>query len=167
MGKNTVWTGGIQITRLSLMQNWKEELTQLVVLSSALYEIDDTAASARPLETKWCKKEILGHLIDSAANNHQRIVRLLQERRLTFPGYEQDYWVSGQHYRNRSWRELIELWFAYNQHLAHVIGGIDSQSLSHVWESPDGPVTLEFLVKDYLRHLRHHLKQILEAEPHG
>ena len=64
----------------------------------------------------WTKKEILGHLIDSAAINHQRFVRAQFTDDLVFDGYVQDDWVKVQDYQNRDWRELVELWHGYNRH---------------------------------------------------
>ena len=122
--------------------------------------LSDEAASARP-DGKWSAKEILGHLIDSAANNHQRFVRMQLAPHLEAPGYQQEQWVRLGHYVNRVWPDLIELWLAYNLHLAHVVQHLDPTTLSNTWTSPDGDVvTLEFVATDYLAHLHHHLDQI-------
>jgi hypothetical protein len=125
-----------------------------------LSAIPEQAAAQRPAPNKWSKKEILGHLIDSAANNHQRFVRLQLERELSLPGYEQDDWVRVGRYQDLPWTELIALWAAYNRHLATIIESIDPSALNHVWHSPGGDVTLEFIATDYVRHLKHHLQQI-------
>jgi hypothetical protein len=100
---------------------------------------------------KWSRKEILGHLIDSASNNHQRFVRAQLDGELNFPGYSQDGWNRAQQYQSEPWANLVQLWSSYNRHLAHVIAAIPEDA---------GP-TLEFLVTDYVRHLQHHLEQIL------
>lgn len=111
---------------------------------------------------EWTAREILGHLIDSASNNHQRFVRAQFAPLLVFPGYEQEAWTMMQGYRDESWADLVALWAGYNRHLAHVIGMIPDSAAGHRCEIGGGePVTLEFLVVDYLRHLRHHLDQIL------
>ncbi len=121
---------------------------------------------------KWSPKEIIGHLIDSAANNHQRFVRAQFKDDLVFSGYDQDQWVNSQHYNEASWGELIELWRRYNLHLIHVIAQIPENDLTRMrtehnlhkiaWKTVDQkiPVNLEYLVRDYLDHLKHHLKQI-------
>src|SRR6185503_9111140 len=120
-----------------------------------------TAASKRPAPGNWSPKEILGHLVDSAANNHQRFVRLQLGSRIDLPGYDGDAWVSLQRYQDRSWREIIELWRMYNMQLAWLIRGVDSGALRHVWRTPDGKdLDLEFIMRDYVVHLRHHLEQI-------
>jgi hypothetical protein len=133
------------------------------VLASALprlQAISEEAAAQKPAPDKWSKKEILGHLIDSAANNHQRFMRLQLQPEISLPGYDQDNWVRLNRYQQTSWREIVTLWSAYNRHLATVIESLDDAALGHVWHAPDGDLTLEFIATDYVRHLEHHLKQI-------
>jgi hypothetical protein len=125
-----------------------------------LSAIPDDTASIKPAPTKWSKKEILGHLIDSAANNHQRFVRLQLQPEIGLPGYDQDSWVRLNRYQQKPWTEIIALWSAYNRHLVSVIESIDDSALGHVWHAPDGDVTLEFIATDYVRHVKHHLTQI-------
>src|SRR5437868_6431768 len=123
-----------------------------------LRAISEAEASIRPAPGKWSKKEILGHLIDSAANNHQRFVRLQLNARLDLPGYDQDQWVRVQQYQNRAWSEIIDLWYMYNTQLTAVIRHVDPKTLGHVWHTPDGKdLGLEFLIRDYVVHLHHHL----------
>jgi len=111
---------------------------------------------------KWSRKQIVGHLVDSAANNHQRFVRAQEHQELVFPGYAQNHWVNAQRYGERSWSELVTLWENYNRHLAHVIAAIpeDRRSTRCVIGN-DEAVTLGFLVHDYVRHLGHHLGQLM------
>jgi len=125
-----------------------------------LSAIPEQAAGLKPAPGKWSKKEILGHLIDSAANNHQRLVRLQLEHEISLPGYDQDGWVRVTGYQQLRWMELVALWAEYNRHLATIIESLDPSVLDHVWHSPDGDVTLEFIATDYVRHLNHHLQQI-------
>src|SRR4029077_14773042 len=94
-----------------------------------LREIDEISASKRPAPGKWSKKEILGHLIDSAANNHQRFVRLQLSPRIDLPGYDGDEWVRVQRYQARPWLEIIDLWQKYNTQLAAVIRHVDPKAL--------------------------------------
>jgi hypothetical protein len=77
--------------------------------------------AARPMEGGWSAQQIVGHLIDSAANNHQRFVRAQFTDHLDFPGYEQEQWVLAQRYESEPWPRLLDLWLAYNRHLAHVV----------------------------------------------
>ena len=109
---------------------------------------------------KWSPKQVIGHLIDSAANNHQRFVRAQEGESYAGPGYTQDVWVSVQGYQEASWDDLIALWRAYNRHLAHVIERIpEARRGTTCTIGSDQPITLGFLVADYVRHLRHHLAQ--------
>ena len=122
------------------------------------------AASVRP-GGAWTRKQILGHLVDSAANNHQRFVRAQLQDELVFPSYEQEGWVAVQAYSERPWPSLVALWEALNRHVAHVIARIPRERLARpVRLGEHAPMTLEFVARDYVRHLRHHLEQILEPE---
>lgn len=122
--------------------------------------IPDKDASRSAAPNQWSKKQILGHLIDSAANNHQRFIRLQASPELHFPGYQQNDWVRLNHYDARPWQELVTLWSAYNRHLADVIEQIAPETLGHIWDWEEGRYTLEFVATDYLAHLRHHIAQI-------
>jgi hypothetical protein len=127
-----------------------------------LEAITDEQARQRTAPDRWSKKEILGHLIDSAANNHQRFVRAQLAPHVDLPGYRQEQWVRAQHYQSEPWQELVQLWLLLNRHLAHVIEQVPAPSLVHT-VALDGkpPISLAFLIEDYLRHLKHHLEQIL------
>lgn len=119
------------------------------------------AARRKPAPDKWSAQEIIGHLIDSASNNHQRFVRPQQGGDYSGPGYEQEHWVSVQGYRDAPWMELLDLWRLYNRHLARVIERVAPGTLGvtcHVGEY--APATLGFVIEDYLAHLRHHLRQV-------
>ncbi len=110
---------------------------------------------------KWSRKEILGHLVDSAANNHQRFVRAMNADELRFPAYVQVDWVKSQDYAGESWQLLVELWSALNLHLAHVIDRIPAaRAATPIRLGDKEPVALEAVVADYLRHLEHHLEQL-------
>jgi len=139
-----------------------EELEATVEAArGGLLAIGEEAAGRRSGPDQWSKKEILGHLIDSASNNHQRFVRLQHDKLLVMPSYQQVDWVRTQNYEGREWRELVEFWAAYNRHLAHVIRHADASAAGNVWKTPNWEHNLGYLIEDYLVHLRHHLAQIL------
>ena len=109
----------------------------------------------------WSRKEVVGHLIDSASNNHQRFVRASLQDSLEFPGYDQNGCVRVQAPNDADWNVLVSLWAAYNRYLAHVIARIPAPKLETPCRIGSGePVTLRFLAEDYVRHLVHHLEQI-------
>jgi hypothetical protein len=129
-------------------------------------------ASLRPAPGKWCPAEIIGHLIDSATNNHRRFVLGQLQDDLVFPGYDQDAWVRVQCYRDAPWEELVASWRALNLRIAHVMEAAGDpartrprhpHSLDRIAFSPvpeDRPATLGALMEDYVDHLEHHLRQI-------
>jgi hypothetical protein len=110
---------------------------------------------------KWSPQQVIGHLIDSASNNHQRFVRAQEGSPLVFPKYEQEHWVRCQHYEASEWPALIGLWHAYNHHIAHVIEHIPEELRNvQCTIGSYAPETLAFLAHDYVVHLEHHLRQI-------
>jgi hypothetical protein len=109
----------------------------------------------------WSRKQVLGHLIDSASNNHQRFVRALLQEELRWPNYDQAGCVRVQHYHDASWSNLVELWMSFNSLLAHVLARVPEAKRKTRCMIGDGPaMTLEELAEDYLVHMRHHLEQI-------
>ena len=99
----------------------------IVSETARLKNIPEAESRRRSSPGEWAPIEVLGHLIDSAANNHQRFVRAQFTDDLVFPGYEQDQWVNSQHYREASWSDVIQLWSAYNLHLVHVASMIPEE----------------------------------------
>lgn len=140
------------------------ELADLLrTVPSRLATFSDHDAAEPLAPGKWSRKQILGHLVDSASNNHQRFVRAALAGELIFPPYEQDGWVAVQAWADAPWERIRRLWEEYNLHLHHLMEKIPAgrhESLCIVEEK--SPVTLEYLMRDYVRHLKHHLKQLLE-----
>lgn len=147
-----------------MVQALADELNRIVdETAPELRMLVEGAAATKKKPEVWSIKEILGHLIDSAANNHQRFVRAQQADTFTWPGYTQEAWVRLQDYQSRPWLELVELWIHYNRHLAHTISRIPDKALSVPCRiGTSDPVALSFLLQDYLSHLQHHLRQIWE-----
>ena len=142
-----------------------------------LSQISEERSAVPPAPGKWSPREVIGHLIDSASNNHVRFVRAALEEDMIFPGYEQDGWVSVQRYGEASWRDLLDLWAAFNRHLARTMAGIpinprrrqrDRHNLDRIAFKavPAGtPATLDYFMDDYVDHLEHHLRQVLGSWP--
>jgi DinB superfamily len=140
--------------------------------TAQLREIPEERSRRKSSADDWAPIEVLGHLIDSAANNHQRFVRAQFTDDLIFSGYEQNEWVGSQRYRDESWPDVIQLWSAYNLHLLHVASVVPEVALikprtrhnqDQIAFNPvdkNEPATLEYLIRDYVDHLRHHLNQI-------
>jgi hypothetical protein len=147
------------------MNSFADSLENIVNQVSPMLRSKSDEHVRKPLGLgKWSRKQILGHLIDSAANNHQRFVRTLIETPLAFPPYEQNSWVSLQAYQEHDWQVMVDLWSAYNRHLAHVIGRIpESQMIRECIIGNKPAVTLGWLIEDYIRHLKHHLRQIVDV----
>ena len=110
-------------------------------------------------------KQILGHMIDSASNNHQRMVRLQYTSRLDFPDYrlQNDQWIEIQNYQEEHWITLVQLWKYFNLHIAHLIAQVNKSALKNSWTDCDGvKVTLDQMIHGYLSHLKLHLGEIEE-----
>lgn len=110
-------------------------------------------------------RQILGHLTDSAANNHHRIVRLQYTDNLVFPDYRQDNdrWIKIQDFQNENWEDLVTFWKYYNLHLVYIIGNIDLNFIKSTWNDFEGTTeTLDTIVKGYLWHLNLHVNEIKE-----
>jgi len=151
----------------------EEELRSAVVAATPrLLALSEADAARAPAPGKWSPKEVIGHLIDSASNNHGRFVRAQFEDDLVFLEYEQDSWVVSQRYRTAPWRELVELWRLLNLHIARVIEALppwvrERPRAQHNFDRTawrpvprETPTTLEYFLRDYVGHLKHHLGQI-------
>jgi len=156
------------------VKNFRETIQ---LASERLSQISEEESAKALAGGKWSSKEIIGHLIDSASNNHSRFVRAQLESDLVFPGYDQEKWVAIQRYGDEPWAQLIALWKHYNLHLSHLIlisnetsrrqpratHNLDRIAFKSV--AGDEPATLEFFMRDYVDHLRHHLRQIFDGMP--
>lgn len=151
---------------MSLLKNTSAQETAKAleqVLTTAvpqLQQYSSVQAAEKPAPGKWSKKEIVGHLIDSALNNHQRFVRA-QQGPIEMPGYAQDFWVQSQGYQDADWETLIRVWDTINRNLARIMRLIPAEALQQTCRIGNNePVTLEYLVTDYLVHMKHHLRQL-------
>ena len=144
------------------MKELSENLLRVVEAAEPrLREISEPESEKSALPGGWSRKQLIGHLIDSASNNHQRFVRASLQPSLEFPGYDQEGNVKVQAVQEADWTMLVSLWAAYNCYLAHLIAHLPPSKLKTVCRIGSGePVTLEFVATDYLTHMLHHLEQI-------
>ena len=156
------------------MSSVEADLWNIVEAAVArLRTMSDENAAISPAPGKWSPKQVIGHLIDSATHNHQRFVRAQLEDELVFRGSDQDAWVRVQRHQERPWVDLVTLWAGYNRHLARLVKDIPSEVRTSVrtqhnldeiaWSPlPEGSdATLELLLRDYVSHLEHHLRQAI------
>jgi len=144
------------------MKELSEKLVKTVTSAEGkLRQVSEENSSTPVLKGGWSRKQVIGHLIDSASNNHQRFVRATLQGSLDFPRYDQDGCVRVQAIQNAPWPLLVSLWTDYNLYLAHVIANLPASRQNATCRiGEDEPVTLKFLAEDYLTHLSHHLDQI-------
>lgn len=157
----------------ALLEDFRNTVEATAVRLRAMPERE---ASLHRTPGKWSPKEIVGHLVDSASNNHQRFVRVQFRDDLLFAGYDQEVWVRVQRYQDAEWTPLVQLWEAYNLHLIHVVAAMPDEVLQRprhphsldqiAWQTVPAsePVTLAYFIRDYVGHLKHHLSQIFAAE---
>jgi hypothetical protein len=126
-----------------------------------LTEISEENMSTKPSPTKWSKKEIIGHLIDSATNNHQRFVRG-QFENIPEISYDQNNWNEFSFYNQIESKQIISFWTIYNKQTIEIIKRIRKENLEKQIKIGNNILTLELLIIDYVEHLEHHLKQIIE-----
>ena len=159
------------------MPGYVAALRSAIEKSTPLLEkMSDESTRRRPAPGKWSPREIIGHLIDSASNNHQRFVRAQFQDDLVFPGYAQDAWVSTQQYQDAPWDQLLSLWRSFNLHIARVMESVSTENrlrprsrhnLDEIASKPvprDQPATLDYFMEDYVWHLQHHLDQIIKRD---
>jgi len=137
-----------------------------------LAAVPEAESCRRPRPGGWSPREIIGHLIDSASNNHGRFVRGALEDSLVFATYDQEAWVALHRYHDQVWAALLERWTAFNEQLAVAVEHIADSALTRrrrehnfdriAWKTvaASEPATLEYLIRDYIGHLRHHLAQV-------
>lgn len=138
------------------------ELKDLILQTEMrLMQFTDEEAGVRPSPEKWSRKEVLGHLTDSALNNYPRFIRAQQGAFTEVPGYNQDFWVEARQYMREDWQELVQIWKTLNLHIVRLLPLIPASALGNILViGENAPATLEFVATDYLRHLQHHLTQI-------
>ena len=143
------------------MQRLKQLRALIDEIPSRLKELQIARVELKPSPSKWSPKEELGHLLDSAANNHHRIVRTQLEDKPKMPGYDGNAWVKLHKYQQRNWQEMIELWRALNQQLLAAAEAVPVSAWSRTCTiAGSQPLTLKFVFEDYIDHMLHHLNHI-------
>jgi hypothetical protein len=143
------------------MQELKRLRALIKEVPPKLSKLPPSQVELKPSPAKWSPKEELGHLLDSAANNHQRIVRTQLEDEPKMPGYDGNAWVELHKYEERDWQEMIDLWRALNRQLLVAAEAVPESSWSRTCTIADSlPLTLKFVFEDYVKHMVHHLVHI-------
>jgi hypothetical protein len=148
-----------------IMKNTTNEIRKIVGdYARKIDEIPDSEFHAKPLPHKWSKIEVLGHLIDSAENNLRRFICGQYESEPPFIIYDQDFWVRSNDYAHGEKKDILLHWKLVNDRICAVL---DTMPQSHYTKScrtsrsSTTPVTLEWLAGDYVKHMKHHLNQII------
>jgi len=148
-------------------QEMKQTALQLKSLlddyHNSMRSISEAQLERRPAPGKWSKKEILGHLVDSAQNNIRRFIVARYEETPQIV-YNQDLWVKYANHQAFSFSDLLQLWLLLNRQLCHILGSADSDDAKRLCKTEEVH-SLEWLAEDYITHLRHHVHQILDRKP--
>jgi hypothetical protein len=173
------WTVGkvefvCELKRKLILLNPASETLHGILRAAAqmLAPFDEATLSHQPAPGKWSPKQILGHLIDSAYNNHGRFLMAADQDHLRFPGYDQNAWVNRNGYQQQDAREVVSTFLAVQSHLGHLLSNLpddllNRQTTEHAFATTamrpfeeGAPSCLGYFIEDYLFHLVHHLKQI-------
>ncbi len=135
--------------------------SQLQELSKTLRAVSADLANKPWRNGGWTRKQIVGHLLDSAANNRQRFVRASIDGACTGPQYAQDAWVAAHGYADQPWPTLLQWWQVEHEILANIVDRIPEERLNALCTVGDSePVSLRFLIEDYIDHQKWHMNQI-------
>jgi hypothetical protein len=147
------------------VKNTIAELKEVVqTYSVKIGAISETEFSAKPLAHKWSRKEVLGHLIDSAHNNLRRFICSQYETTPTKIVYDQDFWVAANGYQKMEKEEVIQMWKLINLRIAVVLGNMSDENSKRSTDTGKTKTelhTLEWLAADYVKHMKHHMNQII------
>ena len=147
------------------MKNTIEELNRVVEdFSTRISKIPDAEFSNKPLPHKWSKKEVVGHLIDSAQNNLRRFICSQYESTPPKITYDQDFWVAANEYQKMEKEDIIRLWKLINRQIGSILRNMPEQNYNRQCDTGNESVnlhTLQWLAEDYVKHMKHHLNQII------
>jgi hypothetical protein len=147
------------------MQTITEELRAILhEYSQKINDISIHSFYDKPNPAKWSKMEVLGHLVDSAQNNLRRFICGQYEASPPHIVYQQDFWVAANNYRQAEKNDIVQLWVLLNHRIADILNNMPASSYEKMCNTgKDTPQlrTLEWLASDYVKHMKHHLNQIL------
>ena len=133
-----------------------------ITYAQHIAQLPEVDFSAKPFPTKWSKKEVLGHLIDSGENNLRRFICGQYETPIPKIKYNQDFWVAANQYQSTPSKDVIENWRLINLKICRVLQHMPTENYLKTCDFGDGKfLTLEWLAIDYVKHLKHHLNQII------
>jgi hypothetical protein len=133
-----------------------------ITYAQHIAQLPEVDFSAKPFPTKWSKKEVLGHLIDSGENNLRRFICGQYETPTPKIKYNQDFWVAANQYQSTPSNDVIENWRLINLKICRVLQHMPTENYLKTCDFGDGKfLTLEWLAIDYVKHLKHHLNQII------
>ncbi|MBI1779777.1 MAG: DinB family protein [Sphingobacteriales bacterium] len=146
------------------MKTTIEQLEKIIAdYTPMLFQLKEEQLTAKPNPAKWSKKEIIGHLVDSALTNSRRFV-VAQYEDSPHIVYAQNTWVTTSGYQNYASADLINLWSLLNKHICSILANMNSELYSRTCVTGE-PHTIEWLAADYNKHLLHHMHVILDLEP--
>ena len=130
---------------------------------TGLNSLTEDELAYKPLPAKWSKKELMGHLTDSAQNNIRRFIVAQYEDNPTIT-YNQDNWVAINNYQQWEAKDLITLWYLLNRQVIMILKNISDEASQRICRTGTSN-TIEWLAQDYIKHLKHHIHQVLNLEP--
>jgi DinB superfamily len=146
------------------MEKITTELKEIISdFSIRIKEIETNEFNTKPYPNKWSKKEVLGHLIDSAHNNLRRFVAGQYEQQPNIV-YDQDFWVSANDYQHMKDADVITLWQLLNERIIAILNNMPLENYNRSCDTgkiSPSTHTMQWLAADYVKHLKHHLNQII------
>lgn len=136
---------------------FKSSVDRLLALFAS---VPERWVDIKPSADAFSVKQIACHLVDSASNNHQRFSHLQRTSRLTFPVYDSEAWVAVEKPESMPWKPLLDLVASYNTFILHLVANLDPACLGNVWVVDGKELTLEFLARDYYRHINWHIEHL-------
>lgn len=147
----------------SSMEKTARELREIILEFPTMFaNIPKNDFIAKPLYDKWSRQEVLGHLIDSAQNNLRRFLCAQYETEPPKILYQQDFWVAANDYQKMPQEDVIELWRLLNLRICAVLENMAAQNYRKVCYT-DALHSLEWLAADYVKHMKHHINQIISG----